>query len=72
MIESERERWMQRFIDRFVFLRSIHYKSQEEVDEPLLPLTPPPIQSRNEEQIKIIIIITKDPNQQRTEKERQI
>ena len=40
--ERERsERWMQRFIDRFMFVLVSQQISQEEIDEPLPPVTSP-------------------------------
>jgi hypothetical protein len=42
------ERWMQRFIDRFMFC--VATNSQEEIDEPLPPVTsPPPYQVPNKQ-----------------------
>lgn len=37
--EKQSERWMQRFIDPFMF-RVFTNKFQEEIDEPLPPVTP--------------------------------
>lgn len=38
--QKQSERWMQRFIDPFMF-RVLTNNFQEEIDEPLPPVTPP-------------------------------